>query len=220
MAAPTASSTSRPTATSPQRLALLDRSVEAFAGPTRSAKPVAMVLRTRPITGEQTVLPVIARASDRLGRDWLRVLLPGRPNSHAGWIEARSTTPAVTRWRIAIRLRTRAVSALKDGRAVRTFEAVVGKPSTPTPRGRFFVEETVNLAHQEVGAPYALALSARSTVFQEFAGGPGQVALHGTNNVGGVLTTAASHGCIRLATQAITWLAKRVRPGTPVTITR
>lgn len=78
----------------------------------------------------------------------------------------------------------------------------------------------MRLGQREVGAPYALALSARSNVLQEFAGGPGQVALHGTSNVGGVLGTAASHGCIRLASQAITWLATRLSPGTTVTITR
>ena len=106
-----------------------------------------------------------------------------------------------------------------NGRATRTFKAVVGKPSTPTPLGRFFVEETVSLGPQDVGAPYALALSARSNVLHEFDGGPGQIALHGTNNTGGVLGTAASHGCIRFDTQAITWLATRIGPGIPVTIT-
>jgi lipoprotein-anchoring transpeptidase ErfK/SrfK len=178
-----------------------------------------MVSATRPITGEQTVLPVIAHATDAHGTTWLSVLLPGRPNSHTGWISARSTTPALTKWQIIIRISTRQVTALWDGRVARTFEAVVGKPSTPTPRGRFFVEETVKLGPHKVGAPYALALSARSNVLHEFDGGPGQIALHGTNNIGGILGTAASHGCIRLDTQAITWLATRIRPGIPVTIT-
>lgn len=179
-----------------------------------------VVSNTRPITGGQTVLPVIAHATDRRGAAWLRVLLPGRPNSHTGWISTRSTTPAVTRWHIVIRISTRTVTAIRDGRPLRTFRVVVGQPSTPTPLGRFFVEETVKLDHQEAGAPYALALSARSNVLQEFAGGPGQIALHGTNNIGGVLGTAASHGCIRLDTQAITWLATRIGPGRPVTITQ
>jgi lipoprotein-anchoring transpeptidase ErfK/SrfK len=71
-----------------------------------------------------------------------------------------------------------------------------------------------------VGAPFALALSARSDVIQEFDGGPGQIALHGLENVGGVLGTAESHGCVRLDTAAMTWLVARIAPGTPVTITR
>ncbi|MDP9234133.1 MAG: L,D-transpeptidase, partial [Actinomycetota bacterium] len=97
--------------------------------------------------------------------------------------------------------------------------AVVGKASTPTPRGDFYVEESVALSHKEVGAPFALALSARSDVFQHFAGGPGQIALHGLRNVGGVPGTAASHGCIRLTTTAIKWLIAHIAPGVPVTIT-
>ena len=46
------------------------------------------------------------------------------------------------------------------------------------------------------GGPFALATSARSYVLQEFEGGPGQIALHGTNDLSGALGSAASHGCI------------------------
>jgi lipoprotein-anchoring transpeptidase ErfK/SrfK len=96
----------------------------------------------------------------------------------------------------------------------------VGKPATPTPLGAFFVEEAVQLRSEDAGAPFALALSARSDVLQEFDGGPGQIALHGLSNVGGVLGTAVSHGCVRLADEATRWLVVRIGPGVPVTITR
>lgn len=218
-AAPPPPRSGRLAAPATQQLARLNHDTEAFSNPNRGSTPVAMVSATRPITGEQTVLPVVAHATDAHGVAWLRVLLPGRPNSHTGWISARSTTPALTKWQITIRISTRTVTIYWNGHLARTFTAVVGKASTPTPLGRFFVEETVSLGPQDVGAPYALALSARSNVFQEFDGGPGQIALHGTNNIGGVLGTAASHGCIRLDTQAITWLATRIGPGVPVTIT-
>jgi lipoprotein-anchoring transpeptidase ErfK/SrfK len=95
---------------------------------------------------------------------------------------------------------------------------VVGKPSTPTPTGRFFVEETLQMPAGEAGGPFALALSARSNALQEFEGGPGQIAMHGRNNLGGTLGTAASHGCVRLNTASINWLAARIGPGIPVTI--
>ena len=72
----------------------------------------------------------------------------------------------------------------------------------------------------EPGGPFALATSARSNVLQEFEGGPGQIALHGLNNVGGTLGTAVSHGCVRLDTGAMRWLVARIGPGVPVTITR
>ena len=96
----------------------------------------------------------------------------------------------------------------------------MGKPSTPTPRGQFFIEEALALSSDDAGGPFALATSARSNVLQEFDGGPGQIALHGTNNLSGALGTAVSHGCIRLSTRAITWLARRIGSGVPLTITR
>ena len=80
------------------------------------------------------------------------------------------------------------------------------------------MEESVALSGKQVGGPFALALSARSDVLQEFAGGPGQIALHGLDNIGGVLGTAASHGCVRLADSSMRWLAARIGPGVPVTV--
>ena len=96
---------------------------------------------------------------------------------------------------------------------------MVGAPATPTPRGRFFVEEALRLSSTASGGPYALATSARSNVLQEFEGGPGQIALHGMNHLVGAPGTAASHGCLRLSTAAITWLAERIGRGVPVTVT-
>ena len=130
----------------------------------------------------------------------------------------RGTTRSSTRWHIVVDLSARSVVVYDRGRAVRRFLAIVGKPSTPTPRGEFFVEEDVKLSASAVGAPYALALSARSDVLKQFDGGPGQIALHGVANVGGTLGTAASHGCIRLSVDAIRWLELRIGPGAPVTI--
>ena len=94
----------------------------------------------------------------------------------------------------------------------------MGKPTTPTPQGEFFIEESVLMQPADVGAPFAFALSARSDVLQEFDGGPGQIALHGLANIGGVPGTAVSHGCVRLDSDTMRWLAARIDPGIPVTI--
>jgi lipoprotein-anchoring transpeptidase ErfK/SrfK len=145
-------------------------------------------------------------------------MLPGRPDGLTGWITTQGTRRLVTSWHIVVDLARRRVSVYHGGRVVRTSRAVVGKPSTPTPTGRFFVEETLQMAAGHPGGPFALALSARSNALQEFEGGPGQIALHGRNNLGGTLGTAASHGCVRLSTASIDWLAARIGPGTPATI--
>jgi lipoprotein-anchoring transpeptidase ErfK/SrfK len=176
------------------------------------------VAAQRPITGEQTTLPVIARSIGAGGTRWLQVMLPGRPDGLTGWISQQSTRPLVTPWRIVVDLSARRVMAYIDGRRVKSFQAVVGKISTPTPTGEFFVEEVLQMAPGEAGGPFALALSARSNVLQEFEGGPGQIAIHGRENLGGTLGSAVSHGCIRLGTASIDWLAARIGPGTPVTI--
>ena len=184
--------------------------------PNAEAAKIEAVAGRRPLTRVRTVLPVLGR-SGRHG-DWLRVRLPGRPNGHSGWIAAARTRPTSTPWQIVVSLSRRRVSVFRAGREVREFKAIVGKASTPTPRGSFFVEEALRLSPGASGAPFALATSARSDALQEFDGGPGQIALHGTGNLSGALGTAASHGCVRLAPRAITWLARRIGAGVPLTI--
>jgi lipoprotein-anchoring transpeptidase ErfK/SrfK len=171
-----------------------------------------------PITGAPTVVPVIGHATRPGGIRWLRVMLPGRPNGATGWITRRGTQTSTTSWRVSIKTSTRAVRVYRRGRLVRSFAAVVGKPSTPTPNGRFFVEESILMPRGSAGAPYALALSARSNVLQEFEGGPGQIAMHGVANLGGTPGTAISHGCVRLADADIRWLAARISPGVRVSV--
>jgi lipoprotein-anchoring transpeptidase ErfK/SrfK len=197
-----------------QTLAALVSTHEAYSKPTGASAHLGVVQAERPITEEQTVLPVLG-----VEGTWLRVRLPGRPNSHTGWIKSQGTVTHTTAWHLVIKTSTRRVIVYHQGRPIRVFPAVVGKPSTPTPHGEFFIEESIQLKPTDVGAPFALALSARSDVFQQFMGGPGQVALHGLDNVGGDLGSAESHGCVRLADSAMRWLVYRVGPGVPVTIT-
>jgi hypothetical protein len=161
---------------------------------------------------------VIGVARDAHDVGWLRVMLPGRPNGSTGWIVERGTRRLTTGWRLLVHLGSRSVVVLRHARRVASFAAVVGKAATPTPVGSFFVEETVALDAAEPGGPFALALSARSDALREFDGGPGQIALHGRDGLGGRLGTAASHGCIRLSSAGITWLAERIGPGVPVEI--
>ena len=201
-----------------QRLAALLTDHGVHRMPRGGSPLVATIPDQTPITGERTTLPVIGRADGRGGVSWLRVMLPGRPNGLTGWIAGRGTREVVTSWHLVVSLAERRVRVYRDGRVLRTFRAVVGEPSTPTPTGSFFVQETLQMSGGEPGGPDALALSARSNVLQEFDGGPGQIALHGRDALGGTLGAAESHGCVRLATASIVWLAQRIGPGVPVRI--
>ncbi|MGI8558036.1 MAG: L,D-transpeptidase [Solirubrobacteraceae bacterium] len=200
-----------------QLVALLTTDQPAYAVP--EGRKLEVVSAHRPITGEQTVLPVLgAQTISAQAVRWLQVELPGRPNGRRGWIKANNVRLANTAWHIVVSRQHRTVTVYKGGRRLREMSAIVGKSSTPTPRGEYFVEETVAEPPSAAGAPFALALSARSDVLQEFDGGPGQIAIHGIQNIGGRLGTAVSHGCVRLATSSIRWLASRIDPGDPVTI--
>jgi hypothetical protein len=201
-----------------QQLAVLLTAHGAHQEPEAGSPQTELVPSRRPITGERTTLPVTGSLTGADGVRWLQVMLPGRPNSSTGWITQQGTRELVTGWHIVVDLAARRVSAYSNSHLLRSFRAVVGKPSTPTPTGQFFVEETVQMQAGEAGGPFALALSARSNVLQEFEGGPGQIGIHGREHLGGTLGAAASHGCIRLDTASIDWLAARIGPGTPVTI--
>jgi lipoprotein-anchoring transpeptidase ErfK/SrfK len=200
-----------------QQLVILFSPHRVMSEPSQRSRRLVMVSAKRPITEQRTVLPVLAHKTGN-GFRWLLVRLPGRPNGRTGWITRRATVLWRTPWHLVVSTSSRRVAVYRHSRRVRIFKAVVGSPATPTPPGEFFVEESIKLSSGAVGAPYALALSARSTVFQEFAGGPGQIALHGLMNVGGRPGTAASHGCVRLDNSAMRWLARRIGAGVPVTI--
>jgi lipoprotein-anchoring transpeptidase ErfK/SrfK len=203
-----------------QPLVRLKESVVVRARPASSAPAIQVVSMRRPISGSRTVLPVLQEATGPAGVRWLRVALPVRPNGTTGWIRAAEGTPAQTDWQIVVHRAAHRAVVLEDGQARRTFSVVVGKPSTPTPLGRFFVTEKLWLGDGVSEGPWALATSAYSDVLQSFAGGPGEIGLHGDVGFSAPLGSSASHGCIRFADAAISWIAARVGPGTPVLVER
>lgn len=199
-----------------QALAELYADHAVYASPDRTSTRIAILAEIRPITGQRTAVPVIGRRTE--SGSWLHVRVPGRPNGRSGWISARSTEETATPWAVVVQIAKRRVLVYRDGRRVRTFSAIVGKAATPTPHGRFFVEEIVRMAPGAGGAPWALATSARSNVLQRFEGGVGQIALHGTHNLTGRMGTGASHGCVRVGDAAIDFLASHMEPGVPITL--
>lgn len=218
LSAPAGIAAAAPPSGQPLVVVLRDHAVR--SAPSTKARAFETVDSRRPLTRTRTVLPILGRATSANGVSWLRVRLPGRPNGHAGWISSNRTKRTITPWKIEVDLSERQVTVYRGDRAKRRFRAVVGKPSTPTPRGSYFVEEALRLSSSDRGGPFALATSARSNVFAEFEGGPGQIGIHGTDKLSGRPGTAVSHGCIRVRTKAITWIARRIGAGVPLVIRR
>jgi lipoprotein-anchoring transpeptidase ErfK/SrfK len=159
-----------------------------------------------------------------LDRDggWLKVLLPSRPNGSSGWIPRDKVLLGRTPYWLRLRLGTRRLTVFRDGEPVRRFGAVIGAPATPTPRGLAAIYER-NRQPNPRGflGRWALSLTAHSNVLESFGGGPGRVAIHGREGASlrDPLGSARSHGCIRITSGAVTWLARRTTPGTPVEVT-
>ena len=155
------------------------------------------------------------------GVNWIRVQLPTRPNGASAWIRADFVRLTKVAWRITINRSTHVVRVLRDGKVQRAFLAVVGKSETPTPRGLFAVYEKVRQQDaQGFIGPWALHLTAHSDVLENFGGGPGRVAIHGRgpSSLGDPLGTSRSHGCIRIDSGNVIWMARVVPLGTPVEI--
>jgi lipoprotein-anchoring transpeptidase ErfK/SrfK len=195
--------------------------------PTRAlARPgagrtVMHVPTLAPWGGGQVQLLVLGSALHD-GQRWLRVRLPERPNTMTGWIRAAVTVDSTTPWRILVSTAHERVVVTRGGRWVESFRAVVGKPSTPTPRGLFAVDERIRQpAGSELG-PWALFLTAHSRVLRNYGGGPGRVAIHGRAGplLAAPLGTAASHGCIRVDDRRVRWLDRIAVEGTPVLVRR
>ncbi len=201
-----------------QLLLRLEQRIVALANPSPSSRVVGIVAVKTPLTGSRTVLPVLQSARGPRGGRWLRVRLPMRPNGVSGWVPAYKGTLHRTPWRVVVHLGSHRAVVTQAGKPRASFSVVVGQPSTPTPVGKFFIVEKIRVTPGATEGPWALATSAYSNVLTDFAGGPGQVALHGTVGLSAPLGTSASHGCVRFGPAAITWIAKHVDDGTPLDI--
>jgi lipoprotein-anchoring transpeptidase ErfK/SrfK len=150
---------------------------------------------------------------------WWQALLPMRPNGTLGWVKDGDVIAGQTDYEIRISVSRHYLALLNKGNIVLETNVVVGKPETPTPTGKFYITDPVDLTARPNGAygAYALGLSAYSEVLKTFNGGPGQIAIHGNgqlNTVGQDL----SNGCIRLFNDVVVQIAKQVPLGTPVQI--
>ncbi|HXQ00433.1 MAG TPA: hypothetical protein VN845_10275, partial [Solirubrobacteraceae bacterium] len=89
-----------------QQLAKLLSGHAAHSAPAAGSRQVAFLRDRRPITGEQTTLPVIGHMTAPDATVWLKVMLPGRPDGSTGWIAKAGTRELFTGWRLLVDLGT------------------------------------------------------------------------------------------------------------------
>jgi hypothetical protein len=170
----------------------------------------------RNVNGVDTVFSVLRVTCD--GR-WLHVELPIRPNGAVGWVRADRVRTFAVRTRIVVDVSTRTLRFYSAGRLRLHATVAVGSSATPTPLGRYYVNQ--KLIPDDPGGPFgpgAIGISAFSPVLTHWAQG-GPVAIHGTNEPWSI-GHAVSNGCIRLPNATLRKLFAATPAGTPVLIRR
>jgi lipoprotein-anchoring transpeptidase ErfK/SrfK len=169
------------------------------------------------VNGYPTFLGVLGERAGCGPAHWYRVQLPVRPNGATGWVRADDLQLHPVRARIEVDVSRRRLTLLRDGRPAFSATVAVGAPATPTPIGRYYVNQ--RLVPEEPGGPYgpgAIGISAFSPVLTGWAQG-GPIAIHGTNEPWSI-GHAVSNGCIRLPNATLTRLFRVAVAGTPVVI--
>ena len=172
----------------------------------------------RNVNGVPTVFAILAKRVDRhCGASWYRVQLPMKPNGITGWIRPYAVNLVPLTSRILVDLSDRRVTLFNRGRKVLTATAAIGTPRTPTPVGRYYVNQ--RLVPYDTSGPFgpgAIGISAFSEVLTGWTQG-GPVAIHGTNRPE-LLGLAVSNGCIRIRNDLLVKIFRKALAGTPVTV--
>jgi hypothetical protein len=150
--------------------------------------------------------------------DWLQVELLARPNHQTGWVKRSDVTLSTHHFHLKLTKSTFDLQAYDGDQLLTETKVVIGKNSTFTPTGTFFLTEKISRPPTGVYGPWILATSGYSESLNDFDGGLPQMALHGTNNPS-LIGTQASNGCVRMPNDQVEKLATTLPPGTPLTIT-
>ena len=186
-------------------------SVDAYSDPTDTEATWSFDEVTE--YGSKTVFLV-----NEIDGDWYNVYLPIRPNEITGWIHVDQVEIKTVSLHVLVDQSERLLTVFDGDEVVLTTSVAVGTHENPSPNGYFYITDKL-LTGNPSGAygPVAFGISGFSDTLSSFAGGPGQIGVHGTNNPDSI-GNAASHGCIRVNNEVILDLSELLPLGTPVTI--
>lgn len=160
---------------------------------------------------------VLLRAHwDAGGQEWVELRIPGRPNGQTGWVQSDALGPFhLTHLLLVVNRERLRMYFYSDGHQIWSAPVGVGKPSTPTPAGHFWIDERFDITDPSSGYyPYAFGTTDYSTL-SDWPGG-GVVGIHGPYYDAPGIPGYISHGCIRLEISDDFWLAGHLKLGTPV----
>jgi L,D-transpeptidase catalytic domain len=149
---------------------------------------------------------------------WIGVVSTRLPNGKIGWVRRSDVHLSTTDVSLELDLSRRLLFLKRGDRVVRRMVVGVGRPTSPTPRGRFAV--TDKLSGYRYSPAYGcciVALSAHQPNLPSGWTGGDRIAVHGTNDPSSI-GVASSAGCPHAGYADMQALMRRVPLGTPVFI--
>jgi lipoprotein-anchoring transpeptidase ErfK/SrfK len=135
------------------------------------------------------------------GFGWAQIMMPQRPNETTAWVRTSDITRSSTDYRIVVERAKTHATGFKGGQPLFDFALGMGKSSTPTPLGRFFVAVVEHDLGHGYG-PIVLDLSAHSEAIQSWQGaGDAIIAFHGPFGAQDLIRRGGgyvSNGCMRM----------------------
>jgi hypothetical protein len=210
------SAAAQATTTCPFESSLIGRvtvpAVPARTSPDTQGRVIAWFHRTNPQGSPQVFLIDHSPTSG-----WVRALLPLRPNGTEGFLPTNALSFYRTSYHLAVSRAALRLTLYQGCSVARTFPVGIGKGSTPTPVGTFYLASLMQPpTPNTIYGAFAYGLSGYSNVIRNWRWG-GVVGLHGTNDPSSV-GQRVSHGCIRMLNRDIESLVRILPLGTPIVI--
>jgi len=153
------------------------------------------------------------------GAERLEVLVPGIPTGAFGWVDASDVALSHHNFSLLVELSNQRVTVFERELSIMQADAAINPGSAPLASGRYFTTELVNFADTTAFGPYGFGLSGSSASLEPFAGEPGQLAIHGTDEPETIGTPVTS-GSIRLRNEDMDTLVQQIGlpAGVPVVV--
>jgi lipoprotein-anchoring transpeptidase ErfK/SrfK len=153
------------------------------------------------------------------GTEWIKLRIPARPNGQIGWVERSALGRFhLTHQRVVVNQERLRLYFYVSGHLVWSAPIGVGKPSTPTPTGHFWIREKFPLLpRSSLYYPYAFGTADYSGLTEWPRGGV--VGIHGPYGArASQIPGRISHGCIRLRIPDDNWLGHHLNIGAPLRV--
>lgn len=165
--------------------------------------------------GYRLSIPILAEQDG-----WLQVMMPERPNGLTAWVRADQVTRGASAWRLVLHLGETRLRVYEHGVEVWSAPVGIGKDSTRTPTGSYFVTVVQRPGPRGYG-PVVVSTNAHSEDIRSWRGsGDALTAFHGPFGSEEVLRAGGgkvSNGCIRMLPEDQIKL-DAIPVGTPVDI--